>query len=101
MVDNSLGAVGRVLDNPIVKAGLRLAGPQASLIADGLKALMLAFGGRRKRKYKAKDVFKIIDKRAAELIETLATTRSKHERDEVEIRLHELLEIGQRWDRKT
>lgn len=94
------GKVNGVLSNPAVKTGLRLAGPQASLIAEGVQALMLTFASA-KPTHKEADVLDLIDTRAAELIQELAETKSRSRRSELEIRLHELLEIGQRWDRVT
>lgn len=98
---NPFGAVNSVLNNSAVKAGLALAGPHATLMAEGVQALMLTFAGSRQRRHKASEVLSIIDKRAAELIESLSKAKSRRLRAELEIRLHELLEIGQRWDRAT
>jgi len=100
-MNNVFGEVEGILGNPIVRTGLKLAGPQASLIVDGVRALMLTFGGSHHKEYTAQDVLKLIDQRAAKLIERLATTKSQSMRKETEIRLHELLEIGQMWDRAT
>jgi hypothetical protein len=95
-----LNYVSDILKNPAVKAGLSLASPQAALIAEGIQALMLSFGSQKKS-HKAEEVFRVIDARAAQLIKELSETKSTIRKGELEIRLHELLEIGQRWDRIT
>lgn len=90
---DTLSNVQDVLSNPVIRQGLKIVAPE---IAIALEIVQGLFG---KKKPQASDVLKIIDARLADLIRQLATTKSRLLRNELEIRIHELLGILNSWNK--
>ena len=92
-------AVTNLLSNPVIKQGLRMAAPEIALGVDlGVTIVGSLFRGRKKEKA-AKRLLVVIDSELAKVLETLATTKSKHMRKECEIRVHTLLGVLNEWDK--
>ncbi len=87
-------AVTQVLNNPIIRTGLKVVAPE---IAVAVEVAML-FLKKRKKRASIEKLLEAIDKRLAKTLETLATTESKGLRRECEIRAHELLGVLNEWD---
>lgn len=81
--------VQKILKNPLVSQGLKTVAPQVALGVDIVTAMFAS----QRRKPRVEDILSIIDKRLAEVLKALATTESKHYRQECEIRAHELLGV--------
>ena len=92
--------VQKILQNPLVKAGLKVAAPEIALGVD-LAILVVGsiFGSRKKKKPSAEKLLGAIDKRLADILKDLALTKSKGFRQECEIRAHELLGILNEWEK--
>ena len=88
-----LSNVQAVLNNPLVKQGIRVASPEVAL---GLEIIEGLFA---KPMREASEVLKVIDKRLAELLKQLAESKSKLAIRELEVRIHELLEILNEWSK--
>jgi len=88
-----LNNVQSVLNNPIVRQGLMIAAPEIALGIDLVVTITKGLFGSRKHSPSALELITIIDKRLAELLQQLATTKSRIMRSELEIRVHELLGI--------
>ncbi|MCV0439710.1 MAG: hypothetical protein K5880_13875 [Hydrogenophaga sp.] len=91
--------VQKVLQNPLVRTGLKTVAPQVALGVDLAVTVVGGLFGSRKRKPSAAKLMAVIDKQLAKVLEDLATTESKHYRNECEIRAHTLLGVLMEWDR--
>jgi hypothetical protein len=88
------------LNNPVVKQGLRTLSPQGLMAAEALIGVFSFLVKLPKKKRRQIHVMlELLDERAGEIIEELAKPNTQAHQQELEIRLHEILEIGQRWDR--
>lgn len=87
--------VKKLLQDPLILQGLRIVAPE---IAIGIDLVSSVFGISRRRR-SAEQVLAIVDKRLAEALRELATTKSKFRRNECEIRAHELLGVLNDWQR--
>lgn len=98
MSDSILSKVDAALSNPAVRTGLRMASPEAALALDALRALT---GGLfSKKTHAASEVLGVIDARLANYIRELARKGiSKPRKEELEIRIHELLGVLDAWDK--
>lgn len=98
MSANILSGVDAVLGNPAVRAGLRIASPEAALAVDVVRAL--ASGLIQKRGHAASEVVAVIDQRFAGYIRDLTQKGiSEPRKRELEIRIHELLGVLDAWDK--
>ena len=93
-----MNEVQKVLQNPVIRAGLKIAAPEIALGVDLAVTIAGSLFGSRKRKPSAQKLLFVIDKRLATVLEALATTTSEHYRREYEIRAHELLGILNEWE---
>ena len=91
--------VQKILSNPLVSAGLKIAAPEIALGVDLAVTVVGSLFGSRRRKPSATKLLAAIDKRLAKVLEDLATTESKHYRRECEIRAHELLGVLNEWEK--
>lgn len=89
-----MNEVSRLLANPAIKAGLKLAAPEVSL---GLDIVAAIFGATRKPK--VEQLYAVVDRELANVLKSLATTKSKVRRRELEIRAHTILGIILEWDK--
>lgn len=92
-------AVQKILQNPLVLNGLKMVAPEVALGVDLAMTVVSGIFGSRKRKPSAVKLLAAIDKRLAQVIKDLATTKSKYYRRECEIRAHELLGVLNEWDK--
>jgi hypothetical protein len=88
--------VTKILTNPAIKAGLKIAAPELVL---GLDLVVSTFSFKKKRR--VKKIVRILDKHLAAAIETIATTDSSSLRKEYEIRAHEILSIFNEWNQRA
>jgi hypothetical protein len=96
--------VQKLLSNPLIRYGLRAAAPEVAVGIELIMGTVGAIMGSKKRVPYAKHLLAlttVIDKRLAEVLEVLATTKSKHRRREYEVRAHELLGILNEWEKIT
>ena len=96
--------VQKILNNPLLRLGLKTVAPELALGIDlAVMTYDAILGGSQRIPY-AKHLLGLtntIDKRLAELLEGIATTQSKHKRRDYEIRAHELLGILNEWTKIT
>ena len=88
--------VKAILNNPIIKNGLRIAAPEIALGVEIISGLFSS-----KRTTSAEQLLAVIDKELARVLETLATTESKNHRRECEIRAHTILGLLNEWEKIT
>ena len=92
--------VQKVLQNPAVKAGLRVASPQVAIFVEMIvPAVSFIFNKRRKPKIDT--LLNVIDEQLAETIDELSSTDSRVLRRQLEIKAHTLLEILVKWNDKN
>jgi len=90
--------IQKLLNNPVIKNGLRIASPEIAL---GVEILSAVGSGlfQGKKTPKATELLAVIDKRLAKVLNDLATTESRYYRRECETRAHELLGILNEWEK--
>ncbi len=88
--------VKKILSNPILRTGLKMAAPEVAL---GIDLAMLLFGSLGARKPSIAALLRVIDQRLAVILKELAETESRLRRSELEIRAHELLGLLNEWDK--
>lgn len=91
--------VTKLLNNPTIKAGLRVFAPEISLGLDLAVTVISSLFGRGQRKPKVEHLYAAVDRELAKVIKELATTKSKPYRQELEIRAHTLLGIIFEWEK--
>lgn len=91
--------VQKVLNNPLVRNGLKVVAPEIGLGVDLAMTVVGGLFGSRRRKPSAQQLLAVIDKQLAGILKDLATTESKHYRRECEIRAHALLGVLMEWDK--
>lgn len=87
--------VQKLLNNPVLRQGLKIVAPEIGLGVD----LVVGLFGAAKKEHSAKQLMSVIDKELAKVLEDLATTESRHYRRECEIRAHTLLGVLMEWDK--
>lgn len=90
---DTLSNVQQVLSNPVLRQGLKIVAPEVSIALEIIDSLFIESPPL------ASDVLKIIDLRLADLLKQLATKQSDLLRNELEIRIHELLGVLNAWNK--
>lgn len=88
----------KVLDNPLVKAGIKTLAPEAAMIVGLADTLTQGLFVAKKKPHVAR-LLEIIEDEIAIAVEKLATTKSQHERDEYQVRAHALLGVLMKWEK--
>jgi hypothetical protein len=91
--------VQKVLNNPVIRQGLKVAAPELALGVELAVGFVTTLFGRRKRRLSVKKLAGVVDQRLAKILTDIATTKSKHHKQECEIRAHELLGILNTWEK--
>lgn len=83
------------LNNPIILTGLKLVSPELVTLGQMVAGVF----SKRGKKRELNKLLQVIDEEIADCLERLSNAKSSAMKNELQIRVHELLHVLQKWER--